>query len=391
MASTATTPIWNGTAGPISGSTPFGFYDNDPVFQADGPKVANFCARKLGYPIMEVELQSGSFYACFEEAIAIYSEELYLHKIKDNYLTLEGTSTGSALNNQVVVPNLNYVVNVAENYGTPIQVGGYVNEYSAPLYLTQSQQTYDMQAWALSGSLIQPGDRVVINKIWYEAQPAINQYYDPYIGGSINYQGATENFGWASYSPGLNFVLFPIYWDIARIQEIEMSNNVRRSVYSFAMTNNKLTIFPWPDKDGIVVWVDYAKFSELNNLSQNSPYSGSAGLITNPSNVPYNNITYSQINQPGKQWIYEYTLALASELLGLIRGKYTQIPAPGAEVTLNGADLISKGRDQLAALRERLRNDFNELSRQAQLERKQSENQSISSTLNEVPMFIYLG
>jgi hypothetical protein len=391
MASTATTPIWNGIAGPISGSTPFGFYDNDPVFQADGPKVANFCARKLGYPIMEVELQSGSFYACFEEAIAVYSEELYLHKIKDNYLTLEGTSTGSALNNQVVVPNLNYIVNVAENYGTPIQVGGYVNEYSAPLYLTQSQQTYDMQAWALSGSLIQPGDRVVINKIWYEAQPAINQYYDPYIGGSINYQGATENFGWASYSPGLNFVLFPIYWDIARIQEIEMSNNVRRSVYSFAMTNNKLTIFPWPDKDGIVVWVDYAKFSELNNLSQNSPYSGSAGLITNPSNVPYNNITYSQINQPGKQWIYEYTLALASELLGLIRGKYTQIPAPGAEVTLNGADLISKGRDQLAALRERLRNDFNELSRQAQLERKQSENQSISSTLNEVPMFIYLG
>jgi hypothetical protein len=391
MASTATTPIWNGIAGPISGSTPFGFYDNDPVFQADGPKVANFCARKLGYPIMEVELQSGSFYACFEEAIAVYSEELYLHKIKDNYLTLEGTSTGSALNNQVVVPNLNYIVNVAENYGTPIQVGGYVNEYSAPLYLTQSQQTYDMQAWALSGSLIQPGDRVVINKIWYEAQPAINQYYDPYIGGSINYQGATENFGWASYSPGLNFVLFPIYWDIARIQEIEMSNNVRRSVYSFAMTNNKLTIFPWPDKDGIVVWVDYAKFSELNSLSQNSPYSGSTGLITNPSNVPYNNITYSQINQPGKQWIYEYTLALASELLGLIRGKYTQIPAPGAEVTLNGADLISKGRDQLAALRERLRNDFNELSRQAQLERKQSENQSISSTLNEVPMFIYLG
>jgi hypothetical protein len=391
MASTATTPIWNGTAGPISGSTPFGFYDNDPIFQADGPKVANFCARKLGYPIMEVELQSGSFYACFEEAISVYAEELYLHKIKDNYLTLEGTSTGSALNNQVVFPNLNTIINISENYGTPIQVGGYIDQYKAPLYLTQSKQTYDLQEWAESNNLVQPGDRVVINRIYYEAQPAINQYYDPYIGGSINYQGATENFGWASYSPGLNFVLFPIYWDIARIQEIEMSNIVRRSVYSFSITNNKLTIFPWPDKDGIVVWIDYAKESELNSISKNSPFSGSLGLVTNPSNVPYANITYSQINQPGKQWIYEYTLALASELLGLIRGKYTQVPVPGAEVTLNGADLISKGRDQLAALRERLRGDFDALSRQAQLERKQSENQSISSTLNDVPMFIYLG
>jgi len=391
MASTATTPIWDGTAGSISGSTPFGFYDSDSQFQTDGPKVANYCARKLGYPIMEVELQSGSFYACFEEAISIYAEELYHAKIKDNYLSLEGSPTASQLNNTVVVPTLNSIITVAENYGTPIQVGGYIDQYKAPLYLTSSQQTYDLQAWAIANGYITANDRIVINRVYYEAQPAINQYYDPYIGGSINYQGATENFGWASYSPGLNFVLFPIYWDIARIQEIEMSNNVRRSMYSFQITNNKLTIFPWPDKDGIVVWIDYSKKSEVSNAQLNSPYSGSTGLVTNPSNVPYGSITYSSINQPGRQWIYEYTLALASELLGLIRGKYTQIPAPGAEVTLNGADLLSKGKDQQNALREKLRQDFEDMSRKAQLERKQSENQSISSTLNEVPMFVYLG
>jgi len=396
MASTATTPIWDGTAGPIAGATPFGFYDSDAQFQADGPKVAQFVTRKLGYPIMEVELQSGSIYACFEEAVSAYAEEVYQSKIKDNYLTLEGASTGSTLNNTVVVPNLNSTIVMAQNYGTPIQVGGYVNQYKAPLYLTSSQQTYDLQAWAITGSLISSNDRLIINRIYYEAQPAINQYYDPYIGGSINYQGATENFGWASYSPGLNFVLFPIYWDIARIQEIEMSNNVRRSMYSFAITNNKLTIFPWPEQDGIVVWVDYAKGSEVSSVSANSPYTNAngtpnTGLISNPSNVPYTTITYNQINQPGRQWIYEYTLALASELLGLIRGKYTQVPVPGSEVTLNAADLIAKGKEQQLALRERLRGDLADMSRQAQLERKQSENQSISSTLNEVPMFIYIG
>lgn len=391
MASTSTTPIYDGTPIAISGNTPFGSYDSDPQFQADGPKVANYVARKLGYPVMEVELQDINIYACFEEAISVYAEELYLHKIKDNYLSLEGTTTGSNLNNTVVVPSLQPIITIAGNYGTPIQVGGYVDQYKAPLYLTSSQQIYDLQAWAINNNLIAQGDRIVINRIYYEAQPAINQYYDPYIGGSINYQGATENFGWASYSPGLNFVLFPIYWDIARIQEIEMSNHVRRSYYSFQITNNKLTIFPWPEKDGIVVWIDYAKQSELMSVTGNSPYGSASNLVANPGLVPYSTITYAQINQPGRQWIYEYTLALASELLGLIRGKYTQIPAPGAEVTLNGADLISKGKDQQTALRERLRGDFDSLSRQAQLERKQSENQSISSTLNEVPMFIYIG
>ncbi len=391
MAVVATTTIYDGTPGAISGSTPFGFYDNDSSFQLDGPKVANYCARKLGYPIMEVELQDVNFYACFEEAVSVYSEELYQSKIKDNYLALEGSSTGSNLNDIVVVPSLNSIITIAENYGTPIQVGGYVNDYKAPLYLTASVQTYDLQQWAVTNNLISSSDGIIINKIWYEPQPAINQYYDPYIGGSINYQGATENFGWASYSPGLNFVLFPIYWDVARIQEIEMSNTVRRSMYSFQITNNKLTIFPWPDKDGIVVWIDYAKRSEVSSITGNSPYGTNPALINNPSKVPYTNITYAGINQPGRQWIYEYTLALASELLGLIRGKYTQIPAPGSEVTLNGADLIAKGRDQQAALRERLRLDFDDMSRRAQLERKQSENQSISSTLNDVPMFIYLG
>lgn len=387
----ATTQIYDGTPIPIAGNTPFGFYDADPQFQSDGPKVANYVARKLGYPVMEVELQDINIYACFEEAVSVYAEELFQSKIKDNYLSLEGASTGSNLNNTVVVPNLNSVITIADNYGTPIGVGGSIDIRKAPLYLSASQQIYDLQDWAINNNLITQGDRVVISRIYYEAQPAINQYYDPYIGGSINYQGATENFGWASYSPGLNFVLFPIYWDIARIQEIEMSNTVRRSAFSFGITNNKLTIFPIPESSGIVVYVDYWKKSEMSSITGNSPYGSNPGLISNPSNVPYTNVTYIQINQPGRQWIYEYTLALASELLGLIRGKYTQIPAPGAEVTLNGADLIAKGKDQQSLLRERLRGDFADMSRQAQLERKQSENQSISSTLNEVPMFIYIG
>ena len=94
--------IWNGTAGPISGSTPFHFYDNDSIFQTDGPKVAEFCARRLGYPLLEVELQSGSFYACFEEAVTTYGNEVFQYKIRENYLSLEGASTGSSLNNKLI-------------------------------------------------------------------------------------------------------------------------------------------------------------------------------------------------------------------------------------------------------------------------------------------------
>jgi hypothetical protein len=383
--------IYSGAPGPISGSTPFGFYDLDTAYQADGPKVANYVAYKLGYPVLDIELQDLNIYACFEESVSIYAEELYHAKIKDNYFGLEGSPTSSALNNTVVVPSLNSIITVADNYGSAAGVGGTVEYYTGSITLVAGQQIYDIQQIAVSSSWIQQGDRMVVQRVFYESTPAINQYYDPYIGGSINYQGATENFGWSSYSPGLNFVLFPVYWDIQRIQEIEMSNQVRRSAFTFELVNNKLRIFPRPEIDGMQLWINYSKKSELSSITGTSPYGTNTGLVTNPSNVPYTKIQYSQINQPGKQWIYEYTLALASELLGLIRGKYTQLAIPGAELTLNGQDLITKGQEAQNSLREKLRQDLEDMSRRSQLERKDSENQSITNTLTQVPTLIYIG
>ena len=387
----ANRPIWPGSSSFFPGETPFGFYDYDLGFQTDADKVANYCVTKLGYPVMDVELIDKQLYACFEEAVAVYAEELYQSKIKDNYLSIEGAPTSSQLNDIVVAPSLQNIINIAETYGTQIGIGGTVGWNSGSLALKAGQQVYDLQAWGIQNNYISSNDRMMIQTVFYQGVPAINQYYDPYIGGSINYQGATENFGWGSYSPGLNFVLFPVYWDIQRIQEIEMSNTVRRSAFSFEIINNKLKIFPKPEVDDAVVWIEFSKKSDYSNIATNGPYGGNTGLVTNPSKAPYGNITYSQINQPGKPCIYEYVLALASEILGLIRGKYSEVPIPGSEVTLNGADLISKGKETQLALRERLRLDFEEMSRRAQLERKQSEQASLSDTLREIPLLIYIG
>jgi len=387
----ANRPIWPGSSSFAPGDTPFGFYDNDASFQADADKVAKYIAIKLGYPIMDVELIEDQMYACFEESVAIYAEELYQSKIKDNYISLEGAPTASQLNNIVVGASLQNIINISDTYGQAAMLGGNVDRRSGSLSLIAGQQVYDLQAWGIQNNYIDATDRMVIQTVFYQGVPAINQYYDPYIGGSINYQGATENFGWASYSPGLNFVLFPVYWDIQRIQEIEMSNTVRRSAFSFEIVNNKLKIFPKPEIDNAVVWIEYSKKSDSSNVILNSPYGANTGLVSNASKAPYGNITYAQINQPGKQWIYEYALALASEILGLVRGKYSEVPIPGSEVTLNGADLISKGKETQLALRDKLRQDFEDMSRRSQLERKQSEQASLSDTLKEVPLLIYIG
>jgi hypothetical protein len=390
--------IYDGNPGPISGSTPFGFYDNDVQFQSDGPKVANYCARKLGYPVLDVEINDLNIYACFEEAVSIYAEELYQLKIKDNYLSLEGQPTSSTLNNTVVSPNLTPLINISETYGQPAGVGGFISWKTGSLEMTASQQNYDMYEWAVNTQGMAPTDRLVIQRVMYQAPPALYGYgygnYYPQLAGASSGPGDWGGMGVGGYAGGSgtnSVTMYPVYWDIQRIQELEMSNTVRLPAFSFELIGTNLRIMPFPTVGGRYVSIQYAFQSDLMSLTKNSPYGANQGLVANAALAPYTNITYLQINQPGKQWIKEYTAALTSELLGLVRGKYQQAVVPGSEVTLNFADLISRGQTMQQSLREKLRLDLEDMSRQKQLERKQSETDSLNSTLVNIPIPIFIG
>ena len=389
--------IYDGSPGPISGSTPFGFYDNDLQFQSDGPKVANYVARKLGYPVLDVELNDLNIYACFEEAVSVYAEELYQLKIKDNYLTLEGQPTSSLLNNLVISPNLTNLVNIAETYGQVAGVGGFVSWKSGSLELSASQQNYNLYDWAVNTQGMDPGDRIIIQRVMYQA-PLANYFYGyggyyPQLGGAGAWPSDWGGYGAGGmYGSGANSVsIYPVYWDIERIQEIEMANTVRLPAYSFELIGTNIRIFPIPTGNYACISLQYAFQSDLMSLTEDSPYGANQGLVANASMAPYGNITYTQINQPGKQWTKEFTAALTSELLGLVRGKYQQAVVPGSEVTLNFADLISRGQARQKELRDILRLDLEDMSRKAQLERKQSENDSLNSTLVNIPIPIFIG
>ena len=110
-------PIWTGISTFASGQTPFGFYDSDTDFSTDANKVADFCAQRLGYPLADVELQSGSFFTAFEEAVTTYGNELYAYKVRENYLSLENSSTILPSNEKVLKPNMAGIVRITDQYG----------------------------------------------------------------------------------------------------------------------------------------------------------------------------------------------------------------------------------------------------------------------------------
>jgi len=375
--------IWDGSSTFVTGSTPFGFYDTDTEFQTDADKVSKFCASRLGFPLMDVELDSGSFYTCFEEAVTTYGNEVFKYKIRENYLGYEGASTGSQVNNVVVEPTMNKIVQISKNYGSEAGVGGNVTKYSGSLQLSASVQNYDLNDWAASQSV---EGKIEIRKVLYEAPPAIQRYFDPYAGTGTGIQGMLDSFGFGSMSPGINFMLMPVSYDMSLLQAIEFNDQVRKSTYSFEIINNQLKIFPIPNASGSL-WIEYYKENDKSALS----FDDSLANISNIAEVPYENPTYSYINSVGRQWIFNYTLALAKEMLAYVRGKYTQVPIPGAETTLNQADLLGDARTEKESLITDLRSTLDATSRGAQIESQAKEVEDLQTTLRAVPMTIFVG
>jgi hypothetical protein len=410
MASTVI-PIWPGSASfaqvytnyYVSGQwpppTPFGFYDNDPQFQTDANKVSNFCALHLGYPIENVELQQINFFAAFEEAVTVYGNELYAFQLRDNYLSLEGASTLVDVNDSIFTPTFSTIVRLSQQYGEEAGAGGNVTWFKGQLELIPGVQDYDLSTWALDLGI---SGGIEIKNVFYQPPPAINQLYSPTLLAGQGGLGGVPPAGVYGLGYGYaNYLMMPTSFTIQNLQAIEMQNTVTLSNYTFNIINNILSVFPIPgtgltgedfDDGGNLGYGEYLIFDFIKVQDRiDAAFSDGTNKISNTSNAPYLNPNYSKINSIGRSWIFEYTLAKAKEMLGLTRNKYSQIPIPGAEVTLNGDSLATQGIAEQEKLITRLREYFDQTSRQALLERRAAESVARVTEINQVPMTIFIG
>ena len=382
-------PIWPGSGSAVSGTTPFGLYDTDSEFQTEAPQFATWCARRLGYPIMDIELQDTQFYACLEESVSEYGAQVNQFNIRDNLFHLKGQSTSSNFTHRRVKPTLGENIFISEEYGSEALVGGTTEVKRTAVTVNSGSQTYDLNS--LVADVSESGAAIEVKRVHYEARPAVTRYFDPYASTGFGTYNMLDGFGFGSYSPAITFVLQPIYADLLRIQAIEFNDQIRKSAYSFDIKNNQMRIFPVPTASGSV-WVDYVITSERDNpLKSRFSASIDDSVVSDYSNVNYNFMKYSNINDVGKQWIRKYTFALSKELLGIIRSKYGTIPIPNAEVSLDGDTLRAEATAEKEQLIEQLRENLEQTSRKALLEAQKDESDFQQETLRKVPYPIYIG
>ena len=377
----------------VEGQTPYGTYDSDSTFQTDIQSVTKWCAKRLGFPILQLEIPSGSIYTCFEESVNEYSQHINNYNIK-NWMweqygeksRISGSlSTGSA---DPVTPSLGPSITLSDKYGQVVGLNENYDLKKGFITLSGSKQDYDLQTlWA---NVSESHKRIEVHRVFNHMPASVSRFYDPYAG-TFDQRQLLDAFGFGNVSPAISFVLKPISYDLARANAIETSDLVRKSAYSFEIHNNNLRIFPEPlDGDaGEKIWFEYYVKDDIRNT--NNVSASLQGGVSDPSNVPYKFITYSSINQPGRQWIRKYTYALAKELLGIIRSKYSSMPIPDGEVTLDGEALKTEGREEKQQLLEELKEYLESVSLTEKLKAEAEEANAQQEVLAKAPLPIFIG
>ena len=401
-------PIWPGSSSFTTGSTPFGFFDSDTVFQSHADKFAKQAAQILGYPIMEVELLAINFYTAFESAVIEYSNQVNQVNIVNNLYSTLGIQTGSnfltntSFTDALVGNSFGYITKLSKAYGTEADSGGTIPWQKLQIDMIPGQQTYSLKT-AISKSLgiVLTTSSIEVKRVLHTPPPAIARYFDPFVGTGLGSQNMLESFGFGGMSPSISFMMMPLHADLLRLQAIEFNDMIRKSHFSFEIHGDDIKFWPVPTSGTgssvsspfyNKVWVDFIFDTEVTNeavLFGNTALM--RGVITDASNIPYTYQTYSRVNDMGRAWIIRYGLALAKEMLGQVRSKYSSVPIPNGEVTLNGSDLMSQGQTEKGELITQLREFLEKMTREQMITRQNVEATQMMEILGKTPLKIYVG
>jgi hypothetical protein len=372
--------------------TPFGIFDADLNFQNEADKMVIFAKRKLGDDVLSVELTKKMIWGNLEEATLEYGAVLNQYQAKSQMLTYLGFTTGSGdeASNKMPRESLEYLARFAEPYATEAGIGGSYNHYSGSISLNAGQQDYDLYKDLKDGAGISlysgsdnssPRSKLRIMEVFHFSPQAAYRFFD--TTSAINY--LNNAFSFESFTPETIFYVLPVFEDILRAGMLDMSNRVRRSNYSYKVIGTNLRIYPTPSLNQVPnkLWVRVRYYANpLHPAYEDETING----VSNISNIPFGNVDYSKVNSIGRQWIRQYAAALCMEQLGLIRNKFGTIPIPGGTVTLNGADLIGKGREDKTQLVTKLREMLDTMTYDKLIETAALRAENITKQLLKIPI-----
>jgi hypothetical protein len=213
-----------------------------------------------------------------------------------------------------------------------------------------------------------PAGREVNELLWFSNQPW-NTFGLGGVGGfgfgGIGL-GASEA-GYAQMGYQGSYFMMSGFDYLIRMQEANILNRILGGSLTYRITglpDGKKNIFLYNTPGGRFNWNNYSMYAgkavwywyyDVGPDDRDACLKANKDIIKLPTDVPLEELSWEDLNQPGKQWVRRWFTAYVKETLSRVRGKYSgNLKTPDSEITMDYQSLSTEAKDEKTKLLEEL-------------------------------------
>ena len=347
----------------------------------------------LGAPIRGVELEDEMLDTALEIAILDYGQYVQDWLIENQWSSLYGQDMDViSLTNAFLTRDLDFETSFTYAYSkiVGLQAGGPYQLKQDYITLTANTQIYQI-----------PAGREINEIMWYNRAELNEAFIDPFLGAFGGFGGAGGVGGMAQMGIQGSYFMMPAFDVLLRMQDRNLKNRIIGGDMTYRITAGAggvhgvkyLHLYNVPggrfDFGNVAVnrhrvWYWYYDSGPENRADC---LDANKDIILLPSDVDFEEMTYTDLNTPAQAWVRRYFFAKAKEMLGRVRGKFSgNLKTPDSELTMEYADLLTESKDEISKLIEELMARLERLRNDKMLERKALEAENLNKSLGFRPM-----
>lgn len=349
------------------------------INQEDKLKIFKQVKHRLGAPIRKIQLEDEQMDSLLEVATEDYVEHIQNYIIEHQWPALIGLNVTEAdLTRAFITRGQDLVTQYTYSYSKIVGLGagegGFVLKKDY-IELVKGQQIYEI-----------PANREINEVMWFTPATIDQAVIDPFIGVWSNAFGG-EYIGLGSY------YILPAFDILMRASDRNLKNRIVRSELTYKITNAPngkkyvhLMNTPGERYDFRSSLFNQGKvwywYYDINPEDKDECLRVNKDIIKSPMDVPLDNISFDDLNEPSKIWVRRYFTALCKETLGRVRGTFGgKIPIPDANMEVEYQSLLSEGKDEMVTLKTELNTMLSKLTPIEMLKRISEEATYVNNAL----------
>jgi len=314
----------------------------------------------LGAPLRSVEVEDEMMDSLMELSIQDYEEYILQWLIDSQWVNLVNLNMSEkSVAKALVTRTMDFEQQFAYSYSKIVglqTMGPWVLKKDY-FILEKNRQNYEI-----------PAGREVNELLWFSNQPW-NAFGLGGVGGfgmgGIGL-GASEA-GYAQMGYQGSYFMMSGFDYLIRMQEANILNRILGGSLTYRITglpDGKKNVFLYNTPGGRFNWNQYSDYEgkavwywyyDVGPDDRAACLKANKDVIKLPTDVPLEELTWEELNVPGKQWVRRWFTAYVKETLARVRGKYSgNLKTPDSEITMDYTSLLTEAKDEKSKLLEEL-------------------------------------